>query len=134
MRGFAATASSASWRGSSEAAAAGCLYSLVIAVLVYRNFDSVYLEWNKSLVYSTTAAYLATRLGGAKRYNAGSPDQGLSDAQMKQLQKKLRARGHDVGKIDGILGAGTRAAVRAEQKRLGMPADAWPTAALLNKL
>lgn len=53
---------------------------------------------------------------------------------MKALQQKLQARGHDVGKIDGILGAGTRAAVRAEQKRLGLPADAWPTPALLNRL
>jgi peptidoglycan hydrolase-like protein with peptidoglycan-binding domain len=39
-----------------------------------------------------------------------------------------------VGKIDGILGAGTRAAVQAEQQRLGLPADAWPTVGLLNKL
>ncbi|MFK7751492.1 MAG: peptidoglycan-binding protein, partial [Sedimentitalea sp.] len=62
------------------------------------------------------------------------PDTGLSGAQMKQLQTKLRARGHDVGKIDGILGAGTRAAVQAEQKRLGLPADAWPTPRLLAKL
>ncbi|MFT7190806.1 MAG: peptidoglycan hydrolase-like protein with peptidoglycan-binding domain, partial [Dinoroseobacter sp.] len=34
----------------------------------------------------------------------------------------------------GILGAGTRAAVRAEQVRLGLPADAWPTRELLNSL
>jgi peptidoglycan hydrolase-like protein with peptidoglycan-binding domain len=53
---------------------------------------------------------------------------------MKQLQAKLAARGHDVGKIDGILGAGTRAATRAEQLRLGLPADGWPTADLLNRL
>ncbi|MGR3435722.1 MAG: peptidoglycan-binding domain-containing protein, partial [Shimia sp.] len=30
--------------------------------------------------------------------------------------------------------AGTRAAVRAEQARLGLPADAWPTPALLAAL
>ena len=36
--------------------------------------------------------------------------------------------------IDGILGAGTRAAVQDMQKKLGMPADAWPTAALLGRL
>ena len=28
----------------------------------------------------------------------------------------------------------TRAAVQAEQKRLGLPADAWPTRALLDRL
>ncbi len=101
--------------------------------LAFRNFD-VYLEWNQSFIYSTTAAYLATRLGGAQRYAAGNPDQGLDDAQMKLLQQKLAARGYDVGKIDGILGARTRDAVQAEQLRLGLPADAWPTPALLSKL
>jgi peptidoglycan hydrolase-like protein with peptidoglycan-binding domain len=39
-----------------------------------------------------------------------------------------------VGEIDGILGAGTRMAVREEQRRLGLPADAWPTASCLNAL
>jgi len=103
------------------------------AFIAYPNF-SVYFEWNKSFVYVTTAAYFATRLEGAQVYDAGNPDAGLSSAQMKQLQKKLKARGHDVGKVDGILGAKTRAAVQAEQSRLGMPADAWPTPALLKRL
>lgn len=98
--------------------------------LALRNFD-VYLEWNQSFIYSTTAAYLATRLGGAQRYDAGTPDEGLSDAQMKQLQQILSSRGYDVGKIDGILGARTRNAVQAEQARMGFPADAWPTPAFL---
>ncbi len=53
---------------------------------------------------------------------------------MKQLQRKLQARGFDVGKIDGILGAKTRRAVQREQKRLGLPADAWPTPRLLQLL
>ncbi len=103
------------------------------AFLAYPNFD-VYFEWNQSFVYVLTAAYFGTRLEGAQIYNAGNPAQGLTDAQMKQLQTKLQARGHDVGKIDGILGAGTRAAVQAEQQRLGLPADAWPTAELLGRL
>ena len=103
------------------------------AFLAYPNF-SVYFEWNKSFVYVTTAAYFATRLEGAPVYNAGKPDKGLTASQMKQLQKKLSARGYDVGKIDGILGAKTRAAVQDAQAKLGMPADAWPTPALLSKL
>lgn len=53
---------------------------------------------------------------------------------MKQLQRKLAERGHDVGKIDGILGAGTRAATRAAQMQLGLPADGWPTPDLLSRL
>lgn len=103
------------------------------AFLAYPNYN-IYLEWNQSFIYTTSAAYFATRLAGAPRYNAGNPDQGLNDAQMKQLQKKLAGMGYDVGKIDGILGSGTRNAVQAVQQKLGMPADAWPTPALLNKL
>ncbi|MBV1868359.1 MAG: lytic murein transglycosylase [Marinosulfonomonas sp.] len=103
------------------------------AFLAYPNF-STYFEWNKSFVYVTSAAYFATRLEGAPVFTVGKPDPALSDGQMKSLQKKLRSRGHDVGKIDGILGAKTRAAVQQEQIRLGLPADAWPTAALLSKL
>ncbi|MEQ9694545.1 lytic murein transglycosylase [Shimia sp. SDUM112013] len=103
------------------------------AFLAYPNFR-VYFEWNQSFVYVTTAAYFATRLEGAKPYIAGNPDPGLSGNQMKSLQRKLQNRGHNVGKIDGILGKNTRAAVQAEQKRLGLPADAWPTTELLNKL
>ena len=103
------------------------------AFLAYPNFN-VYFEWNQSFTYVLTAAYFATRLQGAAAYNAGNPDQGLQGAQMKQLQTKLQKRGYDVGKVDGILGARTRDAVQAEQARLGLPADAWPTPALLNKL
>ncbi|MEZ5777654.1 MAG: lytic murein transglycosylase [Paracoccaceae bacterium] len=103
------------------------------AFMAYPNFR-VYFEWNKSFVYVTTAAYFATRLEGAPVYDAGNPEPGLSGNEMKALQQKLAARGHDVGAIDGILGEKTREAVQAEQARLGLPADAWPTRTLLNSL
>ncbi|GGE49565.1 lytic murein transglycosylase [Actibacterium pelagium] len=103
------------------------------AFLAYPNFD-VYFEWNQSFVYVTTAAYFATRLEGASIFDAGSPEAGLSGAEMKELQRRLQARGHDVGKVDGILGARTRAAVQAEQQNLGLPADAWPTKSLLSRI
>ena len=101
--------------------------------LAYPNFD-IFFEWNQSFTYVLTAAYFATRLGGAPVFDAGSPAPGLSGEDMKLLQQKLTARGYDVGKADGILGAGTRAAVRAVQAEFGMPVDAWPTRALLDKL
>jgi hypothetical protein len=103
------------------------------AFLAYPNYK-VLFEWNKSFVYVTTAAYFATRLEGAAPYAAGNPDPALTGEQMIALQEKLAARGHDVGKIDGILGAATRTAVQAEQVRLGLPADAWPTVELLEAL
>lgn len=103
------------------------------AFLAYPNFR-VYFEWNQSYTYVLTAAYFANRLEGAPVMTRGAPERGLSSNQMKQLQTKLTQRGYDVGKADGILGAGTRAAVQDAQQKLGLPADAWPTQALLNKL
>ena len=103
------------------------------AFLVYPNFN-VLFEWNKSFIYVTTAAYFATRLEGAPVYDAGNPSPPLGEGQMKSLQQKLAQRGHDVGAVDGILGAMTRSAVQKEQVRLGLPADAWPTSELLNRL
>ena len=52
---------------------------------------------------------------------------------MRELQRRLTARGMDTGGTTGILGARTRAAVREVQRELGLPADAWPTPALLNR-
>jgi hypothetical protein len=103
------------------------------AFIAYPNFQ-VYFEWNQSFTYVTTAAYFATRLEGASPYIAGSPDTALSGAEMKQLQMRLQALGYNVGKVDGILGANTRDAVQDVQQKLGLPADAWPTHELLNRL
>ncbi len=103
------------------------------AFIVYPNF-SVLFEWNKSFTYVLTAAYFATRLEGAPVYDAGNPAPGLTQAQMKELQRRLVRRGYDVGDVDGILGEKTRQSVRDVQRRLGLPADAWPTPALLNRL
>lgn len=104
-----------------------------VAFLTYPNFN-IYLEWNQSFIYTTSAAYFATRLAGAPAYQAGSPEPGLGDTEMKALQEKLQALGHDVGKIDGILGAGTRTALQKEQLKLGLPADGWATPEVLNAL
>jgi lytic murein transglycosylase len=103
------------------------------AFLAYPNFD-VYLIWNNSLVYSTTAAYLATRLAGAPKVHRGSGGDLLDAAGVKEVQKLLQARGYNVGKVDGIVGLQTRAAVKDVQMKLGLPADSYPDKALLAKL
>jgi lytic murein transglycosylase len=102
------------------------------AFLAYPNFD-VYLVWNNSIVYSTTAAYLATRLAGAPKVTRGSAVS-LSPAEVREVQKRLADRGYDVGKIDGIIGANTRAAVKDMQIKFGLPADSYPDRGLLAKL
>jgi peptidoglycan hydrolase-like protein with peptidoglycan-binding domain len=104
------------------------------AFLAYQNFR-IYTEWNKSLVYATTAAYLATRLNGAPKVSNGRATvDTLTLQETKQLQNILQSKGYDVGKVDGVIGANTRASVRMEQKRLGMAADGYPTKQLLIKL
>lgn len=103
------------------------------AFLAYPNFK-VLFEWNKSFTYVTTAAHFATRIEGAAPYDARTPDAGLNGDDMIALQQKLAQRGYKMGKADGVLGAATRAAVQAEQHRLGLPADGWPTPDLLARL
>ena len=103
------------------------------AFLAYHNFE-MFLEWNQSLVYSTTAAYFATRLAGASKAQRAGKLGSLNHGQIKKLQTILVNRGFDVGKIDGIAGKLTRAAVKIVQQELGLPADSYPTTALLNRL
>jgi lytic murein transglycosylase len=103
------------------------------AFLAYPNFY-VFLEWNSSLVYATTAAYFATRLDGAPRVTRGEPVDNLSVAEIKQLQTILAKKGYNVGKIDGIIGELTREAVKDVQIKLGLPADSYPTKELLARL
>jgi lytic murein transglycosylase len=104
------------------------------AFLAYPNFQA-YLQWNQSLVYATTAAYFATRLAGAPAVGPGRGTvEPLAYKDIVELQKLLVARGHDVGKVDGKLGAATRAAVKAVQLELGLPADSYPDQDFLSRL
>jgi lytic murein transglycosylase len=100
------------------------------AFLAYPNFN-VYTEWNQSLNYATTAAISRRRTGHVR----GRGDtNGLDGAQTKQLQQILASRGYDVGKIDGLAGSKTRAAVKDMQLKLGLPPDSYATPELLAAL
>jgi len=104
------------------------------AFLAYPNFD-VYLKWNQSLYYSITAAYLATRLDGAPPLSRGrGPVEPFGMAETKELQQLLRRAGLYNESIDGIMGAGTRAAIKAAQIKFGLPADGYPSRELVERL
>jgi hypothetical protein len=104
------------------------------AFLAYPNF-SVYLDWNQSLVYATTAAYFATRLAGAPPVSKGNGEVApMGVKQILELQKLLARQGYDIGKLDGIIGTATRSAVKDVQIKLGLPADSYPTPELLSRL
>src|SRR3954449_12407897 len=104
------------------------------AFMAYPNF-AAYTEWNNSLIYSTTAGYLATRIAGAAPMRKPStPVAQLPFNELKQLQQLLVQAGFNVGKVDGVLGQQSRAAVKAMQIKYGLPADSWPTAELLARM
>lgn len=105
------------------------------AFLAYDNFDA-YQKWNQSSTYSLTAAYFATRLAGKKRVGRGNGEVvAFRHKKVLAIQKQLVAHGYDVGGApDGWMGIKTRAAVRAAQLKYGLPADGYPTPALVQKL
>ncbi len=106
------------------------------AFLAYPNFQA-FLGWNSAYVYSTTVAYFATRLAGAPTvdHEGGKTVQPLSTAQVMDLQRLLIKSGYEgVGEVDGKVGSGTRAAVKKAQMKLGLPADSYPTAELIERL
>src|SRR6202012_110271 len=104
------------------------------AFLAYANF-AAYTEWNNSLIYSTTAGYLATRIAGAPPMQRPTgPVAQLPLSELRQLQQMLVRDGYDVGKVDGVMGQQSRSAVKAVQIKFGLPADSWPTAELLARM
>jgi lytic murein transglycosylase len=104
------------------------------AFLVYDNFQ-VYLQWNNSLVYSTTAAYYATRLAGAPAIaRSTGPVPAVSAEEVAEIQRLLIRAGFDIGNADGKVGVATRAAIKKMQLKFGLPADSYPSPELLARL
>jgi lytic murein transglycosylase len=104
------------------------------AFLAYPNFKA-YIEWNAAIVYSTTAAYFGTRLAGAPPFGPGNGQPVVpTTAQIQELQQLLIQRRMLTGEADGRLGSATRVAVKQAQQKVGLPADAYPTAELIARL
>jgi lytic murein transglycosylase len=104
------------------------------AFLAYPNF-AAYTEWNNSLIYSTTAGYLAARIAGAPPMRRpATPIPQLPFNELRELQQLLVRAGFNVGKVDGVMGQQSRTAVKAMQIKFGLPADSWPTAELLARM
>jgi lytic murein transglycosylase len=104
------------------------------AFLAYANF-AAYTEWNNSLIYSTTAGYLATRIAGSPpMLRPAAPVAQLPFNEIRELQQLLVRAGFNVGKVDGVLGQQSRSAIKAMQIKYGLPADSWPTAELLTRM
>jgi lytic murein transglycosylase len=104
------------------------------AFLSYPNFKA-YTEWNAAMVYATTAAYFGTRLAGAPPFGPGNgPVVVPTTQQVQELQQLLIKQGMLTGDADGRLGSATRAAVKQAQLKVRLPADAYPTQELIERL
>ncbi len=105
------------------------------AFLAYPNFQA-FLGWNSAYVYSTTVAYFATRLAGAPTVNhdGAKTVPVLTTQQVMDLQRLLIKHGYEIGEVDGKVGSGTRGAIKKAQMKVGLPADSYPTAELIEKL
>ena len=105
------------------------------AFVVLRNFDAIY-SYNASISYGLAIAHLADRLRGGAPFATPWPtdDPGLSRAERRELQTLLAARGHDIGPVDGMFGARSRAAISAEQARLGLAPTARAGVKILDAL
>lgn len=97
------------------------------AFLVYPNFD-VIMQWNRSQSYALSVGHLADRIVGGSELTTPLPREEVmpSRATLKDMQQRLSALGFDPGEPDGILGPATRGALRAFQRRAGIPADGYP--------
>jgi membrane-bound lytic murein transglycosylase B len=86
------------------------------AFMVFSNFD-VMMDWNRSVNYALSVAYLAKQYSGDEGIIGGADAEkdALSFVQMKDLQAKLNALGFNCGEPDGFPGLKTQIAVKEYQ-------------------
>jgi hypothetical protein len=56
-------------------------------------------------------------------YGAGYGGYGMSESVVVQVQRRLASAGYYSGPVDGIIGSGTRRAIRSYERSHGLPAD-----------
>ncbi|EIM74626.1 lytic murein transglycosylase [Nitratireductor aquibiodomus RA22] len=103
--------------------------------LVTKNFQ-VIKRYNNSDKYALAVGLLADQIAGygglVRDWNR--PFERLSYTETEELQKRLGALGYYDGPIDGKIGSGSRAAIRAFQARSGMQQDGHPGKEVLRRL
>ncbi|MGU3665463.1 lytic murein transglycosylase [Methylobacterium sp. A49B] len=105
------------------------------AFLLRPNF-AVILRYNTALAYALTVAHLSDRLRGDPGFARDWPrgDRPLTSDERRDLQNRLAERGFAPGIVDGKIGPKTRAALRAFQVSVGLPADGYADAPVLERI
>ncbi|MDB5512323.1 MAG: lytic transglycosylase [Enterovirga sp.] len=105
------------------------------AFLVFKNYDCAY-SYNGADSYALAISILSDRLKGRGGIQTAWPtdDPPLSRAERRDLQRKLAARGYDVGEPDGRVGQKTRDAIKEIERSLGMKQTGRPGAKVLEAL
>lgn len=105
------------------------------AFLVGPNFRAI-LRYNNSTSYALAVGLLAQGLADGPGVQAAWPRDlaALSRSQLLELQTALNQRGFASGTPDGMMGPATREGIRQYQRSVGLPADGYPSAAVLQRL
>jgi lytic murein transglycosylase len=104
------------------------------AFLAINNF-AVIKRYNKADLYALYVGHLADRIYSDSKFEGRwSKVSGFGRSDVKLLQQRIADSGIDVGKIDGLIGSKTRAAVGSFQKKLGLKPTCYPSRALINRI
>ncbi len=106
------------------------------AFLVFENFEAI-LKYNQSTSYALAVSLLSDQIAGRNEPILAEwprTDRALSLAERKALQQALKDKGFDPGPVDGVIGAGTKKALKAWQKSEGLPADGYASLDTLTRL
>lgn len=83
-------------------------------------------RYNNSTAYALAVGLLADGIAGRPALVTPWPEEvPLSLEQRQSAQRALNSLGYKAGAVDGVIGAGTRAALRNWQRARGLPADGY---------
>lgn len=92
-------------------------------------------KYNNSTAYALAVGLLADSIAGNGVLTTPWPEEApLNKTQRFGAQTALKSLGFDPGAVDGIIGVGTRSALREWQKSVGRTADGYLSAALADEL
>jgi lytic murein transglycosylase len=105
------------------------------AFLMLPNFR-VIMRYNPAEAYALAIGHLADRLRGGGPFAQPWPrhERVLTRAERYELQRRLEARGYELGEPDGRIGARTRTALRHFQASVGSVPDGFASASVLRQL